>query len=202
MAVRRVVTGVDDRGRSVFLSDGPAHGGDAWAEVWLTDPVLGLDAVVDPNLGLGVLEPPAGGTAFRVFQVPPDAVMRERMAANPNGIEGVEPDGFHTTRTLDYVMVLEGEITLELDADEVTLGPGDCVIQRGTRHAWRNRGEHPVRMMAVMLSTRSAPGGPGSDGPGPGGPGPHGSGPHGSGSGGAGAHEDGARDPGTPDGEA
>lgn len=177
MAVRRVVTGVDEQGRSVFLSDGPAHGGDTWAEVWLTHPGLGLDAVVDPNLGSGVLEPPAGGTAFRVFQVPPDAVMRERMAANPSGIDGVEPDGFHTTRTLDYVMVLEGEITLELDADEVTLGPGDCVIQRGTRHAWRNRGEHPVRMMAVMLSTR----------PGPSSPGPA---------------EDGAPDPGTLDREA
>ena len=156
MAVRRVVTGVDDTGRSVFLSDGPAHGGDAWAEVWLTDPAVGLDAVVDPALGTTVLEPPAGGTAFRVFHVPPDAVMRERMAANPGALEGIEPDGFHTTETIDYVMVLEGEIGLELDAGEVALGPGDCVVQRGTRHAWRNRSVGPVKMMAVMGSTRPA----------------------------------------------
>lgn len=157
MPVRRVVTGVDDEGRSTFLSDGPAHGGDAWAEVWLTDPAVGVDAVVDPDLGTTVLEPPPGGTAFRVFEVPPDAVMRERMAANPGRIDGIEPDGFHTTRTIDYVMVLEGEIALELDTGEVVLGPGDCVVQRGTRHAWRNRSVRPVRMMAVMLSTR-APG--------------------------------------------
>ena len=53
-------------------------------------------------------------------------------------------------------MVLAGEIALELDTGEVQFGPGDCVVQRQTRHAWRNRGEHPVRMVAVMLSVRAA----------------------------------------------
>ena len=154
MGVRRVVTGIDDEGRSTFLSDGDAFGGDAWAEVWLTDPAVGLDAVVDPQLGIGVLEPPAGGTAFRVFHVPPDAQMRESMSRAT--IEGIESDGFHTTQTIDYVMVLEGEIALELDTGEVQLKPGDCIVQRGTRHAWRNRSDDPVKMMAVMVSTRDA----------------------------------------------
>jgi mannose-6-phosphate isomerase-like protein (cupin superfamily) len=53
-------------------------------------------------------------------------------------------------------MVLEGEISLELDTGEVLLEPGDCVVQRGTRHAWRNRSGGPVKMMAVMVSTRPA----------------------------------------------
>lgn len=154
VAVRRVVTGVDDAGRSVFLSDGPAFGGDQWAEVWLTDPAQGVDAVVDPQLGTVVLEPPAGGTAWRVFEVPPDDEMRAAMASAAATMDGIEPDGFHTTQTIDYVMVLEGEVALELDTGEVTLGPGDCVVQRGTRHAWRNRSGRPVRMVAVMLSTR------------------------------------------------
>lgn len=154
MAVRRVVTGVDDDGRSVFLSDGDAFGGDAWAEVWVTDPSAGMDAVVDPRDGPMRLEPPRGGTAWRVFEVPPDAAMRAAMSEAVGAIEGMEPDGFHTTRTIDYVMVLDGEIALELDSGEVALGPGDCVVQRGTRHAWRNRSDRPVRMMAVMLSTR------------------------------------------------
>jgi mannose-6-phosphate isomerase-like protein (cupin superfamily) len=156
MGVRRVVTGIDDDGRSTFLSDGEAFGGDAWAEVWLTDPELGLDAVVDPQFGTAVLEPPAGGTVFRVFHVPTDAQMREAMreAMSHSTIEGIEADGFHTTQTIDYVMVLEGEISLELDTGEVSLGPGDCVVQRGTRHAWRNRTDGPVKMMAVMVSTR------------------------------------------------
>jgi len=101
-----------------------------------------------------VLEPPAGGTAWRVFEVPPDDVMRAAMASAAGTMEGIEADGFHTTETIDYVMVLEGEVALELDTGEVTLGPGDCVVQRGTRHAWRNRSGRPVRMVAVMLSTR------------------------------------------------
>jgi mannose-6-phosphate isomerase-like protein (cupin superfamily) len=154
MAVRRVVTGVDDSGRSVFLSDGEAFGGDQWAEVWLTDPANGIDAVVDPQLGMTVLEPPAGGTAWRVFEVPTDEDMRAAMAEAAATMEGIEADGFHATATIDYVMVLEGEIALELDTSEVTLHPGDCVVQRGTRHAWRNRSGKPVKMMAVMLSTR------------------------------------------------
>jgi uncharacterized cupin superfamily protein len=102
-----------------------------------------------------VLEPPPGGSAWRVFEVPPDAQMREAMKNAVGRIEGMEADGFHTTQTIDYVMVLEGEISLELDTGEVLLKPGDCVVQRGTRHAWRNRNDVPVRMAAVMLSTRA-----------------------------------------------
>ena len=157
MAVRRVVTGIDEHGRSTFLSDGDAFGGDQWAEVWITDPVKGLDAVVDPHEGMAPdkLEPPAGGTAWRVFTCPPDAQMREAMAnAAAQNIEGMEADGFHTTQTIDYVMVLDGEISLELDTGEVLLKPGDCVVQRNTRHAWRNRTDKPVKMMAVMVSLR------------------------------------------------
>ena len=154
MAVRRVVTGIDDDGRSVFFSDGPAFGGDQWAEVWLTDPALGIDAVVDPRDGPMALEPPRGGAAWRIFEVPPDDVMRAQISSAVGVIEGMEADGFHTTRTIDFVLVLRGEISLELDDGEVLLGPGDCVVQRATRHAWRNRSGNPVRMMAVMLSTQ------------------------------------------------
>jgi len=138
----------------VFLSDSSAFGGDRWAEVWLTDPAAGLDAVVDPSDGPMVLEPPPGGSAWRVFEVLPDEVMRAAMANAVGAIEGMEADGFHTTQTVDYVMVLDGEVALELDTGEVTLRPGDCVVQRGTRHAWRNRSDLPVKMVAVMLSTR------------------------------------------------
>ena len=152
-----MVTGIDADGRSVFLSDGPAFGPEQWSEIWVTDPAVGLDAVVDPHDGPMVLEPPAGGTAWRVFEVPPDAVMREQMASATSSLEGVEADGFHTTATVDFVMVLEGEIALELDDSEVLLGPGDCVVQRATRHAWRNRSGARVRMMAVMLSLRPPP---------------------------------------------
>ena len=117
-------------------------GGDAWAEVWLTDPAAGLDAVVDPQFGMGVLEPPAGGTAFRVFHVPPDAQMRESMARST--IEGIESDGFHTTQTIDYVMVLEGEIALELDDRR-----GAAQAGRLRRAAW-----HPARVAETGVTGR------------------------------------------------
>jgi len=154
MPVRVVVTGVDDDGRSIFVSAGPAVGSDQWRDVWLTAPARRLGAVAEPPGDPLALEPPNGGTAWRVFEVPPDSVMRERMAATAASIPGMEPDGFHTTDTVDYVMVLEGEIALELDTGEVVLHPGDCVVQRRTRHAWRNRNDRPVRMMAVMVSLR------------------------------------------------
>jgi mannose-6-phosphate isomerase-like protein (cupin superfamily) len=156
MGVRRVVTGIDENGRSTFVSDGPAAGSDQWGDVWLTDPARGLDAITEPSGDPLALEPPPGGTAWRVFEVPPDTVMREAMAAAVGTIPGMEADGFHTTETVDYVLVLEGEIALELDTGEVQLRPGDCVVQRKTRHAWRNRSDRPVRMAAVMVSVRPA----------------------------------------------
>ena len=149
-----MVTGVDEEGRSTVVADDDAFGGDTWAEVWVVDPAEGPDAIVDPPDGPLVLEPPAGGSAWRVFSVPPDAVLRARLAEAAGRVPGLDPDGFHATETVDLVMVLEGEVGLELDTGEVWLRPGDCVVQRGTRHAWRNRGDRPVRMAAVMLSTR------------------------------------------------
>ena len=156
MVVRRVVTGVDEQGRSTVVSDGDAFGGDAWGEVWSVDPTQGVDALADPHEGPTVLDPPVGGLGWRVFSLPPDAVMRARLRDVAAVIPGMEPDGFHVTETVDLVMVLDGDISLELDTGEVALHTGDCVVQRGTRHAWRNRGDRPVRMMAVMLSTRTA----------------------------------------------
>ena len=63
-----------------------------------------------------------------------------------------EASGFHRTDTLDYVMILEGAVTLELDRGSVVLGPGDCVVQRATRHAWRNQSGRPVKLAVVMIS--------------------------------------------------
>jgi mannose-6-phosphate isomerase-like protein (cupin superfamily) len=154
MSVRRVVTGVDESGRSTVVSDGDAFGGDTWGEVWAVDPAQGIDALADPHEGPMVLDPPPGGLAWRVFSLPPDAVMREPLGEVATVIPGMESDGFHVTDTVDLVMVLDGEISLELDTGEVALRTGDCVVQRATHHAWRNRGDQPVRMMAVMLSTR------------------------------------------------
>lgn len=144
--VRRVVTEVVN-GRSRVVQDGPAPTG--WCEeLWVTTPAApyGLDPTqVEPSL-----EPPAGGTRFRIATLPPDAVMRAALAEQQT--EGVDAQGFHATNTVDYVFILDGPVELELEEGSVLLQPGDCIVQRGTKHAWRNRNDAPIRLLTVMVS--------------------------------------------------
>jgi quercetin dioxygenase-like cupin family protein len=81
--------------------------------------------------------PPPHGTRVRVVDMPPGT--RSPM---------------HRTESVDYGIVLAGTLTLVLDGDETTVGPGDLVVQRGTDHAWENRTDEPVRMLFVLLDGR------------------------------------------------
>ena len=77
-------------------------------------------------------------------------------AASRLDMGGVMEDdnpGMHTTDTIDYGIILSGEIDLELDEGEVHLGPGDVVVQRGTRHAWRNRGSEPCKIAFILIKS-------------------------------------------------
>jgi quercetin dioxygenase-like cupin family protein len=144
--VQRIVTGTDANGESHF--ELVADAAPQFAELWASaagDPLAAASA----NAGAAVLEPPPGGTTFRVFELPDDAVVAEYLHAQ--GASRGSDASFHRTNTLDYVLILDGEITLELDRGSVTLGPGDCVVQRATNHAWRNKSGKPVRMAAVMV---------------------------------------------------
>lgn len=147
MPVRRVVTGeVDGRSRVVIDDEAPR----TWCdEIWSTsaDEPLGTDPGTTPR----PVEVPAGGTGWRMVSLPPDAEMRARLAERST--EGVDGDGFHRTQTIDYVVVLDGPLELVLDDGSVVLEPGDCVVQRETNHAWRNHNDHPVRLLALMVST-------------------------------------------------
>ena len=139
--IRRVVTEVVE-GRSRIASDGMA--GDLW--VTSSDEPLG----VDPGGGSMSLAVPPGGSRFRIVSLPPDAQMRAALASG--NVSGVDADGFHQTATVDYVFILDGDVTLELDDERVLLHPGDCVVQRNTNHAWRNHGTAPIRLLAVMVA--------------------------------------------------
>ncbi|MGO9783534.1 MAG: cupin domain-containing protein [Streptosporangiaceae bacterium] len=171
MEIRRVVTGVTPEGTSVFASDERAGGisvraipGVEFFLLWGTEgghPVLGAgdDAVVKPYF------PGLGGTRFLIVrwapsrQVPgpvgdPAEISAEQERLLP-GLGGVmEPDhpGMHTTDTIDYAFCADGEMWLELDdGQEVHLTPGSCVVQRGTRHAWHNRGDRVATMIFVQI---------------------------------------------------
>lgn len=150
MTVRRIVTEERD-GRSRVVIDGTAPR--TWCdEMWMStvDQPDGVDPGGRPN----PLSPPPGGTFFRMVDLPPDAVMRARLAESTT--EGIDPEGFHRTPTLDYVYVLDGPVELVLDEGSVVVEPGDCVVQRGTNHAWRNHGETPIRLLTVMVGVDQA----------------------------------------------
>jgi uncharacterized cupin superfamily protein len=163
-APRRIITVNDDQGRGTAIADGPtpdvrtdpARPGFAAARVWVTDStparITGIRETLDmPH----TLEPPPRGSVCRVLTVPPDDVWRgrvgEREVANyfqamgSPGVSTYTPDQpyMQKTRTLDFCLILEGEVTLVLDTQAVDLRAGDTVVQRGTNHAWSNRSQRP-----------------------------------------------------------
>jgi quercetin dioxygenase-like cupin family protein len=146
--VKRVVTGTDASGKSHF--EVVADAAPQYAQLFASAPGDPLAPAPAANAAPGAaLEPPPGGTTFRVFELPDDAVVAEYLRAQ--GASHGADASFHRTNTLDYVLILDGEITLELDRGAVALGPGDCVVQRATNHAWRNKSGKPVRMAVVMV---------------------------------------------------
>ncbi len=146
---RRVVTGHDERGVSVFVSDGPvpvvrtSPSGTLFCEVWSTreTPAPIAAAEPDPTLAAPPAVPPPNGTRIQVSVLPPGA-------ASP----------MHRTQTVDYGIVLDGEVVLVLDDGETTLRAGDVVVQRGTSHRWENRSGQPARMAFILIDGSFAAG--------------------------------------------
>jgi quercetin dioxygenase-like cupin family protein len=144
---RRVVTGHDGDGVSVFTADGPvpvvrtAPDGALFYEIWGTDaapaPIdadpSGLGAP-DPALGALTVPPPPNGTKIRINEFPPGV-------ASP----------VHRTQSVDYGIVLSGEVVLVLDDSETVLRAGDVVVQRGTSHRWENRSADSARMAFILI---------------------------------------------------
>jgi hypothetical protein len=167
--VRRIITIDDDNGQSVAIADGPssdvrtdpARPGFSSARIWVTDAApVRIGAFRDPVTGPHTIEPPRNGSVCRVVTFPPDDVFRGKVGAKEveafframgsPGASTYSPQALHPymqkTPTLDFCLVLEGEITLVLDTAEVHLKAGDTVIQRGTNHAWSNRSSRPCRV--------------------------------------------------------
>lgn len=175
--IHRVVTGHDAQGQAIVSSNGPlptivniaAIPGTVFHEVWSTGTAPAcVDNGVDPTLGPLELSPPDHGTRIRFVDIPPDteeylASARHKMQQAFSQIGEVEastvrPDSphplMHRTESVDYGIVIEGEMTLVLDHGEVALKPGSVVIQRGTNHAWANRSGKPCRMLFMLVDGR------------------------------------------------
>src|SRR5207248_10051941 len=105
--------------------------------------------------------PPANGSIFRVVDFPPEKAPRSRDAILAEmGIAahgGARHPGMHRTRSIDYVIVLEGEIDMLLDEGEVHLAAGDVLVQQGTNHAWVNRSAAACRIAFVLIDAREIP---------------------------------------------
>ena len=169
--IRRVVTGHNAEGKSVFVSDGPSPhvmqrgtGSVTVTELWETRATpadnRGNADAIDRAFRL---HPPKNGTVFRIIAYPPDkvrlpALAREaerpddgsgRMAARDRG--NPRHAGFHKTDSVDYAIVLSGEIFAMMDEGEVLLKAGDVLIQRGTNHAWSNRTDEPAYVAFVLI---------------------------------------------------
>ena len=180
MRVRRVVTGKNAEGKSVVISDGSSPREMALQHTpgFVSSPQWKIDSApdltkrdhVDPMTPGGTLLAAIGGSVFWLITFPPDSVMMspdwkpelagpEHVQAAPGVAERFEMEnpGMHQTPTVDYVTVIKGKMTLELDDGKtVELHPGDTVVQQGARHAWRNPTNEPVTISVVMLGAKTA----------------------------------------------
>ncbi len=178
---RRIVTGHDETGAAIILSDAPptravpvgGPGGATFFEIWSTGaaPAEITHRADEPEEAGLVLAPPKNGTRIRIIDFPPESdAIRHLGAAGAqetfSAMSGGDASRFkagghplmHRTETLDYAIVLEGEMTMVMEASETLLNAGDVVIQRGTSHAWSNRSGAICRMAFVLIDGRYAEG--------------------------------------------
>ncbi len=174
--IRRVVTGHDANGKAVVIEDGlapavrtnPLRPGHISVDLWKTNtaPYVLHAAEPDPTGGPKQIHPLPRGTVFRISEIAPEtevirnmkpeqsravfAAMGNENATTAGTAKGRHPF-MHRTETIDYAVVLKGEVIMLLDNQDVVLKAGDVVIQRGTNHAWSNRSDQPALMLYVLI---------------------------------------------------
>lgn len=168
--IRRVITGHDEQGKAVVVADSaatnilsrPNRPGVTLTNLWqnLSVPTE-FDGAVETVDGPFVLHPPKGGVVFRTVEFEPEdpeviakldgrAAFAEMGAAH-NIVEGARHPFMHRTDSVDFAVIVQGEIDMLLDDSEVHLRAGDVVVQRGTNHAWSNRGTETCIIAFVLV---------------------------------------------------
>lgn len=169
--IRRVVTGDDAKGNSRIVEDAPASAvrnvagrpGYRAVNVWRTEQTPARITMSDSVPEHQGILPPRNGTILRIIDFPPEpqdeVELRRQLDSTFGGIykdalhdrrPGKHP-GMHRTETVDYAIVLEGEIWAVMDEGETLLRAGDVLIQRGTNHAWANRSDKTARIAFVLI---------------------------------------------------
>ena len=179
--VRRVVTGHDDNGKAIVLSDAeapfvmtnPARPGYVSTDIWRTNatPTPVVSTHDEPTLGPRRQMPEKNGTVFRINRVMPETGDISNMTPEQSkklfaALGNEQASTFHKngrhplmhrTETIDYVLILSGEIYCVLDDTEVLLKAGDTMIQCGTNHAWSNRSNAPCDIAFILIDGAFAP---------------------------------------------
>ena len=170
--LRRIVTGHNKNGKSIVMIDGkPSRtiGEDVGGlfEVWNTDgkEINSFSNEDKADMDI-ILSPIENGTKFRYFAIhpTPDGIPKEKLEAAAalafekigaahERIDTSKHPAMHKTETIDYIILLKGDVSLLLDEEEVKLEPFDTVVQRGTNHAWVNHGEEPALLIAVLIDS-------------------------------------------------
>ena len=174
---RRVITGHDASGKAIVVADAAAPNvklrgvtGLTSTLLWVTEATpADISSAADPTQREMGVAPPAGGSVLRIVDFPPEAkggdkidnaAMKKEMGLEP-GHAGAKPARhpyMHRTRSIDYALVLEGEIDMLLDDSEVHLEAGDVLIQLGTNHAWVNNSGKPCRVAFVLIDANEPAG--------------------------------------------
>jgi mannose-6-phosphate isomerase-like protein (cupin superfamily) len=174
LPIRRIVTGKDATGKAIAMIDAVATAVHRREETGVTNTLLWVTDSIPADLSnredtanrkIGIVPPP-GGTIFRVIEFAPEREVKAGYETRLRIFQGIglAPEGesrdkprhpaMHRTKTIDYALILSGEIDMLLDDSEIHLKPGDVVIQRGTNHAWVNRGNTPSQVAFILVDAK------------------------------------------------
>jgi mannose-6-phosphate isomerase-like protein (cupin superfamily) len=174
--IRRIVTGHNDQGKAVLLFNDLAPNANeikGWpglcvTEIWTTDETP-ADNLGKADRGARPMrhDPTPSGTIFRVVEIPPESATKaidakaafEHLGSHtkPRAEDTAKHPSMHKTKSIDYLVVIAGEMWMVMEEGEVLLRPGDCIVQRGTNHAWVNRSDKPCLLAAILVDAKPAP---------------------------------------------
>ncbi len=174
--IRRVVTGHKGRTATIMIDDLAPNATEinGWPGLWVTELWVTHAAPAD-NAQWGADEgarplrhdPEPSGTIFRVVEIPPesrtkgidtDAAFKALGSHNrPRPEDSAKHPTMHKTNSVDYLVVISGEMWMVMEEGEVLLRPGDCIVQRGTNHAWVNKSDAPCVLAAILVDAKAAP---------------------------------------------
>lgn len=172
---RRIVTGHNAEGKSIIIFDDhgqnvthiPSWDGLYVTELWVTSE-MPIDNAGEADRSLRPMkhDPDASGTIFRLVEIPPESkttfnasgIFQELGSSNkPSEADAARHPTMHKTNSLDYLVVISGEMTMEMEEGSTHLRQGDCIVQRGTNHAWVNTSDKPCLIAAILIDAVPAP---------------------------------------------